>query len=404
MLRVGTVTLLLAGCSRPQQDSVSSQVVLKDSLGVSVVMNSDVLPRDFPVWGISERPVLQVPKDSADDDVIVHWIRAAARLSDGRIVMLSESARQLLFLSREGRLIGTAGREGDGPGEFRRPFGLMRLKGDTMVIADRRSHRLTWVGPEGGLVRQVTPPPEKLRSVVPEGEVVGMPQYLAPGYVVAEAHRRGLPRPGERTRSPQGYVIVGPNGEARYLGGFRAMEQYYESERNGRYAFFANRTVMALGVEPPRLYIGETDPFEVRVFDPSGELVRIIRDDLPPTAITDRDISWERWELLDWAEQSGRIEELTRLADAMPIPDHKPAFEALIVDTEGYLWAKEYSSYEPSPVRYRVYAPNGVRVGTAMLPGRLQVFEIGKDYILGVEWDLDYIETLKMYALHRPGA
>jgi hypothetical protein len=118
--------------------------------------------------------------------------------------------------------------------------------------------------------------------------------------------------------------------------------------------------------------------------------------------ITPADMQAERRELLDWAAMSGRIPELTRLADAMPIPERKPAFENLIVDSDGFLWAKEYSSYTAAPVRYRIFGPDGRRVGVAWIPGRVRVFDIGADYVLGVLGDTEYVETIVMYELVRP--
>jgi hypothetical protein len=86
----------------------------------------------------------------------------------------------------------------------------------------------------------------------------------------------------------------------------------------------------------------------------------------------------------------------------MPIPEARPAFEALLVDSEGCLWVKEYSGSSPDPVRYRVYSPDGRRLGALQLPGRLLVFDIGQDYLLGKYTDLNDVETVQLFELTRP--
>ena len=391
---------VVTACAGDEQSQVAPPV-LRDSAGISIVTSTHPLEPDTVGWSVSSRPVLEVGTRA---DLVVHWIRGAVRLSDGRIAIISESAKQIHFLSEEGDLIESVGGEGDGPGEFRGPFWLKRATGDTLIVTDRRSNRISWFRPDGQFIRQELPPREQLQAVVPEDQSAGMGLLVSPGYYVASTTARGLPPPGGRIRRPVGFVLLGPEGDLKYLGGFLGWEYFHEKDNyTGRWAFFANKTILATGGDPAHLYIGETDPFEVQVFDLGANLVRIIRDEVPPSPITDRDIEWERWELLDWGEQSGQLEKFARHADAMPIPDEKPAFEELLIDAGGYLWAKEYTSYKPELALYRVYDPEGRRVGGVYLPGRLQVFDIGRDYVLGVEWDLDYVETVQMYSLVRPG-
>jgi hypothetical protein len=170
------------------------------------------------------------------------------------------------------------------------------------------------------------------------------------------------------------------------------------SEAFGATAYFSNDSYFASGEAPFRLYLGYSKDVDIHVFDASGRRIQIIRDATPPDPIEASDIEWERRMLL---ERRGG-EEWKKLADEMPTPDRKPAFEGLIVDSFGNLWVKEYSSYRPETVRYRVYDSDGQRLGTVRLPGRLRVLDIGMDYILGVHYDLDYVETVLVFRLVRP--
>jgi hypothetical protein len=179
------------------------------------------------------------------------------------------------------------------------------------------------------------------------------------------------------------------------------LELFLEAKDNGRFAFFAANTFLASGGVPQRIYVGDSDEFSVDVYDLNGKLTRIVRDQIPPSKITSHDVELERNELLEWGRTIGRLEAYQRLADAMPLPSRKPAFDRLLVDSEGYLWVKEYGSLSPAPVRYRIYAPTGERVARAAVSGRVRLYDIGFDYLLGVNYDADGAETIVMYDLTR---
>jgi hypothetical protein len=355
-------------------------------------------------WAVSDRPTLVIATDPVDQEHVVHWIRGAVRLSDGRIAAISESSKDLRFYDSAGALTQVVGREGDGPGEFRSPFHLDCLLGDTLVVSERGGTRRSWFSPTGEFIRVVTPDREPALAVIPPDFSLGGDRLVPPTFALWEVRQRDQPVTGRRWRKPRGYLLARVDGQdPKILGWFKGWERFAAEEGTTRQAFFARNTWVASSVDPPRIIIGDSESFDLRVFDLSGELVQIIRDAIPQRPIEDTDIEWERWEVLSFAESFGGLPGFTRFADAMPIPDQKPAFEALIVDSEGHLWVKEYSSYRPNPVQYRIYSPQGIRVGTVMLPGRLRVFEIGFDYVLGLHADLDHVETIQIYSLRRPG-
>ena len=53
--------------------------------------------------------------------------------------------------------------------------------------------------------------------------------------------------------------------------------------------------------------------------------------------------------------------------------------------------------------RWLTFAPDGKLVGRFQLPDRMQVMEIGADYLLGLYRDDMEVEYLRLYDLTRPG-
>ena len=392
--------LFSSGCGTDSDPNGS--VVRVDSAGIPVVVSSHAVRDVSDHWRVSSTPTLTITTPEQDGGFVLDRIRGTLRLDDGRIVALSESDGSLMFFGSDGAFAQRAGGLGDGPGELRRPVYLSRDGSDHLIVTERFSGRESRFSNLGVFLNRSTPDRAQLMSSVPEGYALRAERFLAPGHTIARADDISAIPIGKRFRPPRLYVLMPPGALAPIvLGPFGGWEVFNLSRSHGRWAFFAENTYVATGGSPRSLYIGDSGVHEIRQYSSDGELKRVIRDPVEPPSITAEDIAWERWEILDWGRQSDQVAELTRLADAMPIPESKPGFDHLVVDRLGYIWTREYGSYRPQHVRYRIYTPNGERVGAVYLPGRFHVFDIGVDYILGVHSDLDYVERIHLYDLRR---
>jgi hypothetical protein len=408
MKRSASVVLSILFVACAGRDGIPDrETTTRDSAGTRITVNRASL--DSSTFEVSKSPLLTIETDPEDSLAVIHWIRGGARLSDKRIALVSESSKRILLFDSTGSLLRSVGREGDGPGEFRAPFQLTVLPGDTLVVSERDwSFRRSWFAPDGRFVRSVSLDREAAADSIATDFTLGERLFVPPDQTLWRVIKRYDPATapiGERYRKPETFLLQGPeDGSIKRLDWFQSWEYFRESERVGRWAFFAPRTVATSGGEPNRIVVGDGASFDIHVYDQTGSLIQLIRDEIPPTPISPRDIEWERWEVLDWAKQSGQLPEWMSFADAMPIPDRKPAFEDMAVDRQGCLWVKEYGSYKPDPVRYRVYDTMGTRVGAVSLPGRLRVLDIGSDYVLGLNGDVEYIETVRLYGLDRKGS
>lgn len=77
-------------------------------------------------------------------------------LPDGRILSLHPQEATLRRWAPDGRPDGRIGRQGEGPGEFQRPFGLGAF-GDSIWVFDLGAYRVSYFDAEGALLGTVTP-------------------------------------------------------------------------------------------------------------------------------------------------------------------------------------------------------------------------------------------------------
>ncbi len=69
-------------------------------------------------WAVDSIPALAVAGTAPDGEIVFESASGATRLSDGTIVIGDGMASAVRFVSREGTLLNTVGREGRGPAEF----------------------------------------------------------------------------------------------------------------------------------------------------------------------------------------------------------------------------------------------------------------------------------------------
>ena len=137
------------------------------------------------------------------------------------------------------------------------------------------------------------------------------------------------------------------------------------------------------------------------VFDLAGKRVGTIRDASKPTPVTATDIKAE----VDLQTANKDEETRKRVAASyatMKLPATMPAYSAFRVDAMDLLWVRDYPRASSKTVRWSVFTSEGTPVGRVMLPSTLEVFEIGRDYMLGRFMDADVaIPQVHLYQVTR---
>lgn len=183
--------------------------------------SADVMIHEFPAGVLERAASIRLAEAPSVQIGVVEgapeyqWTRpvAAARLSDGGFAVLEQVPAEIRLFDSSGQFLQRVGAEGDGPGEFRTPVGLVALAGDTIVVWDRGTQRLSWFSMGGALERERTlREPEGIRRV----RRVALSQSGAVMVLGATTTEEDLGNQG-RVRETWQVVAVEPNDGTRPL-------------------------------------------------------------------------------------------------------------------------------------------------------------------------------------------
>lgn len=88
-------------------------------------------------------PGVEIGTVEGEPAYLLHQVVDAIRLADGRIAVLNAGSHEVRLYGADGTHLRSIGREGDGPGEFRRPARLRHRGGDTVAVVDEGLRRTT---------------------------------------------------------------------------------------------------------------------------------------------------------------------------------------------------------------------------------------------------------------------
>lgn len=97
-------------------------------------------------------PSVEIGTVEGETAYLLHQVADAIRLADGRIAVLNAGSHEVRLYGADGTYLGSIGREGDGPGEFRSPARLRHRGGDTVAVVDEGLRRTTALTLEGDVV------------------------------------------------------------------------------------------------------------------------------------------------------------------------------------------------------------------------------------------------------------
>jgi hypothetical protein len=386
--------LILAACT--SRDAASA-VTRSDSAGV-LIIESRKSTWQGKQWRL-EGPTISIGSADGAEEIPLHRVRAVARLSDGRIVIANSGSAELRVYGPDGRWLRSIGREGDGPGEFRLLRTFQLVAPDTLIAFDSNGPRVTVFTADGLLVssRAVSAPGEAAQPPdqrLPDGRWLNiMPSMEVEGYqrrqnnFVAWAEASGsvdtiLARAGQE------YLIYMRHQGGRYLG------------RGAVVVPFGGQDLSAMG--PGRVALSNGLSYDVAVVDVGGKESRfrrtVARPPLPDGAIERFVDSYVgRYPQERRPEVRGHFDQLLTATLA-------PTHSALAFDRTGRLWVENYRfPWDSLSERtWSVFNTTGEWLGDVEFPKPLRVFEIGDDYVVGVERDSDGVEYVKVYRIVKP--
>lgn len=358
-------------------------------------------------WTTSGDPLLVIGGADEREDYTIHMFAGATRLSDGRIVVANAGTSELRFYDPDGDHLFSAGREGEGPGEFRFIRKIRRLPGDTVLVLSMQPG-LSRVAPDGRVVSQ-----ERLVtwSLAPACRIGEANWDLLPDgsvFSVFEENRgiSGCPPLVDGVSRVSGLVARRPPGEA----GLDTFAILPATERNGTdYRVFGHQLLVAIGQDA--VYAGDTAADTIVVFGLDGT----VRGSLPvpfeaePVPDSARSETVRRFMRGDQEVIGGRYDYPTEL----------PRMGRLLAGANGQLWVMRYptdllgpkasvrlvSPFRPwipaGGARWAVLERSGRVVARVRTPPAFYPLEVGEDWVLGALYDAMDRVAVVMYGLER---
>lgn len=351
--------------------------------------------------GAQELPARIMPAPAAVElDHAFTDIRGVFELSDGRILVLDRGDASLWIADSRTQRVQPLGRTGAGPGEYRAPYRLYPLGGDSVGVLDEASSRLLVVHGDGSLGGFVSP-----LLTTTSGLFVTAALSDVRGYFYGEAIR-GLPD-GSAPRDSVAVVRWLPNTGTYEVAG-RVERKSSAAPGSitmpGSALALEARDGWAVGRDG-RLAVVSSDPYAVTLVQPNGTVLRG-----PPIAhrrqpVTD---SVRRAYLAELDNTSVAIVANATGATAArrgaPPPRvirnwaaDVPAFRpnALLAFDGDVLWVQR-TSFGHEPTRYDLFNSQGAVLDRIQFPAGVRVVGFGRVVTYTVRTDDDDNERLQV--------
>jgi hypothetical protein len=399
---IAIATLAFTACDA--EDASRRAIVVRDSSGVAIVDND--LTRLDRICSLATEPRVSIGVLEGEEPYILSQLGGAVRLRDGRIVLANRGTDQIRYYDANGTFLSAAGRQGEGPGEFREPFYLFPVAGDSLYVGDFRPFRFLVFGPDGKWVRTASLDPMEINTPRTMNVLAdGRPVLGFDGFPTEPRHTFPLRTMSLRVYGPEGRVLDAlgeyPNGRSGQTkpgpGRFFVTSPLFESYSQIRAR--GDRIVVGHGSRTELVLHRATAGYPV---------VGIVRWDVGDLTVTAADIDAERARIaarLDSMPPSQRsMMEMMRdeeLSPERPVADRFPAFGLLRIATDDAIWIREYPRPNDTATTHGwiAFESDGRFRCRMRTPRFAEFFEFGADYLLVQEPDDEGAERVRLYPI-----
>ena len=328
-------------------------------------------------------------------------IADALRLPDQSIVVADGGTGVIRRFSSDGALVAESGREGEAPGEYSALHSLHVYRVDSLVAFDSWLSRATVMTMDLEVVRTVpfSSPHASHLETLPNGDFVV--QFSFPSVLEYEGA-------GGVNRTPVPVLRYSDVGElADTLAVQPGHEELMIPGRGGwssAFVLFARSSFMAGTGDG--IVLANSDAMSFDVYGADGRRSLTARVPTWDLTLAPGAVQAEIDALLPPDASATRRQRIGEILDLQPQRDVGPAFDELLVDSEGNVWlaTPKGRAGRLDPTSWVVFARDGAWQGSVRSPARFSVLDIGPDFVLGVRADELDVEHIELRGLVRPGS
>lgn len=278
----------------------------------------------------------------------------------GEVYLLDRQLSEVKAFSEDGEYLRTIGREGEGPGEFRRPAAVFFDPEGNIGVVQSRPSRLVMLTPDGVPIEPLSlpNPDDGGFRALQRGE------YRGGSMVVAGMNFRRTDTGFERSNA---LVRIDSDGNE--------VARFHESSSTTNMARIVIREdgmgfPWTVGPEG-NVYATLDRTWKVHVWAPDGQLLRVVELDYEPLMRTDEQIEERKKELSGAVRLRGRRGR--RIDPVFEVSDRERDIEWLSVADDGNLWVLSSRGVRDLPPgvlgRFDVFDPNGRYIQNVALGG-----------------------------------
>lgn len=356
--------------------------------------------------------VLTMRPDPGVPESYIGYAGVMTMAEDGTILVADQQADRIVAFAPDGSFVRTFGRRGQGPGEFQ-IVALLEVVDGVLWAEDVVAQRSHAFALDGTLLRTVTIPAQARGE---RGLIDGEWWILSDNRIVVS--KLGSGREEQRNTVRAEMLVIDGDGnalaraETPWLSVTESVQPADLSEAGSVDLQFRGLPAGQYSRDHG-FFLMRPDQPEVRVYDLEGDLIRILRVDLPPRPVTRDDrfrveqrLEEELQRALNPDETASYRPDPERARFARDNPryvDPKDYWQGMFIDDQGFVWLMPLPDdggfqSDPSRTAWLVLSPEGEFLGRTTAPGR----HFHRGHVLTTEEDPESGERLPVLYRMRP--
>lgn len=374
-----------------------------DALGV--IESTAPLWSSSTNWIVSEEPETVIGNDTGPAPYLLYGVQTAILLPTGGVVVASRGTRDLRYFTEDGIHQRTVGGHGQGPGEFEWPRWMGITGNGDILVWDGPNSRVHVFDAIGELLRTTAIDPTIPPSMSGNEELPGRPAVVGAFADASLVVVPAFPTSYLTSRSDGTYhlttslVRYGADGSAEAHLADVAGDEHAVHGGSSMHLPFGHRLYVAVG--HGRIYVGSGKPYEIAILDRTGTEMGRIRRGFDARAVSAADRQRHRELFLQRVSASSRRAAELEL-DAMQFPAEFPTYDALLVDSEGNLWSRNFEWPRDGESEWSVFDTSGAWLGTVKTPTDIEVADIDDSRLVGITQDEAGVERVVIHKLVKP--